>query len=488
MSLHDEAQKRDRWARLRFAIIGPLLAAPPTSRGELRQTLKGLAKKNWTHPVTGVTIRFGFSTLERWYYAARKAQDPVAVLRRRKRCDSGRSRRLPTCLVPVIKAQYQAHPSWTVQLHYDNLAVQVTEDEALGRLPSYGTIRRYMKAQGYHRRRLPKTQTAAANRAAYRLERHEVRSFEAEHTLALWHLDFHHGSHKVLTRSGQWMTPLLLGVIDDHSRLICHLQWYLDETAESLVHGLCQGFQKRGLPRALMTDNGAAMQADEFCQGLQSLSILHETTLPYSPYQNAKQECFWATLEGRLMAMLESVADLTLERLNKITQAWVEQEYHRTQHAEIGTCPLNRYLDSPNVGRDCPDSKTLRRAFRSMGTRRQRRSDGTLSLAGIRFEVPARYRHLETLQISYARWDLSAVELVDPHDLTALCALYPLDKTANAEGQRRRLDSMETTPTAIPQKTGTELPPLLHKLVAEYAATGRPPAYLPQHDHDPEVA
>ena len=375
-----------------------------------------------------------------------------------------------------------------MQLHYDNLAVQVTEDEALGRLPSYGTIRRYMKAQGYHRRRLPKTQTAAANRAAYRLERHEVRSFEAEHTLALWHLDFHHGSHKVLTRSGQWMTPLLLGVIDDHSRLICHLQWYLDETAESLVHGLCQGFQKRGLPRALMTDNGAAMQADEFCQGLQSLSILHETTLPYSPYQNAKQECFWATLEGRLMAMLESVADLTLERLNKITQAWVEQEYHRTQHAEIGTCPLNRYLDSPNVGRDCPDSETLRRAFRSMGTRRQRRSDGTLSLAGIRFEVPARYRHLETLQISYARWDLSAVELVDPHDLTALCALYPLDKTANAEGQRRRLDSMETTPTAIPQKTGTELPPLLHKLVAEYAATGRPPAYLPQHDHDPEVA
>ena len=126
MSLNDEAQKRDRWARLRFAIIGPLLAAPPTSRGELRQTLKGLAKKNWAHPVTGVTIRFGFSTLERWYYAARKAQDPVAVLRRRKRCDSGRSRRLPTCLVPVIKAQYQAHPSWTMQLHYDNLAVQVT--------------------------------------------------------------------------------------------------------------------------------------------------------------------------------------------------------------------------------------------------------------------------------------------------------------------------------------------------------------------------
>jgi putative transposase len=149
-------------------------------------------------------------------------------------------------LVPVIKAQYQAHPGWTVPRHYDNLMVQVAEDEALGPLPSYGTIRRDMKAQGYHRRRPPKRQTANAEHAAQRLDSHEVRSFEAEHTLALWHLDFHHGSHKVLTRSGQWITPVVLGVIDDHSRLVCHLQWYLDETAESLVHGLCQAFQKRG--------------------------------------------------------------------------------------------------------------------------------------------------------------------------------------------------------------------------------------------------
>ena len=205
----------------------------------------------------------------------------MAVLRRQKRRDAGRSRRLGASLMAAIKAQYQAHPGWTVQLHVDNLAVQVAEDQALGSLPSYATIRRYMKAQGYHRRRSAKRKTPGAEQAAQRLEACEVRSYEAEYTHALWHLDFHHGSHKILTRSGQWVAPLLLGIIDDHSRLICHLQWSLDETAETLVHGLCQAFQKRGLPRALMTDNGAAMQADEFRQGLQSLSILHETTLPY---------------------------------------------------------------------------------------------------------------------------------------------------------------------------------------------------------------
>jgi transposase InsO family protein len=350
-------------------------------------------------------------------------------------------------------------------------------------LPSYATVRRFMKRAGLHRRRVNPRRTPGAEQAARRLAACEVRSYEAEHVHALWHLDFHHGSRKVLTRTGTWATPLMLALIDDHSRLICHLQWYLDETAETLVHGLTQALQKRALPRALMSDNGSAMQAEEFTAGLHALGILHEQTLPYSPYQNAKQESFWGTLEGRLMAMLEGVEELSLQRLNTITQAWVEQDYHRNLHAEIATTPLKRYLDAPNVGRPCPDTQALRRAFRLRVQRRQRRSDGTLSLEGKRFEVPARFGHLETLHVAYARWDLSAVQVIDPHTGTPLCPLYPLDKARNASGERRRL-----MPGSAPEPTrgsAAALPPLLRKLLAEYAATGLPPAYLPKHD-DPQ--
>ena len=113
-----DPKKIDRWARLRFAIIGPLLAAPPP-KGELGQALEALAKKKWQHPVTGVDTTFGFATLERWYYAARKAQDPVAKLRRRRRHDAGHVRRLALPLCQAIKQQYRAHPGWTVQLHSD---------------------------------------------------------------------------------------------------------------------------------------------------------------------------------------------------------------------------------------------------------------------------------------------------------------------------------------------------------------------------------
>ena len=478
MSTELDPLHRDRWARLRFSIIGPLLAAPPAS-GELSAALTALATKSWRHPHSGRDVRFGVSTLQRWYYTARAAADPVAALKDRLRGDIGRFPSLSPAVIAVLTTQYREHPGWTAQLHFDNLRVALAGSDSP--LPSYPTIRRFLKARGMFRQARPKRATDGALLARDRLEQLEVRSFEVDHVSALWHLDFHHAARKVLTRTGAWVKPMLLGVIDDRSRLVCHLQWYLDETAESLVHGLSQAFMKRGLPRALMTDNGAAMLADETVTGLAALGIVHQTTLPYSPYQNAKQESFWGRVEGRLMAMLEGEESLTLDLLNQATQAWVEQEYHRTHHSEIDTTPLNRYLAGPDVRRGCPDTATLRAAFRVEVIRRQRRSDGTVSLAGERFEIPARYRHLTTVHLRYARWDLTQVDLVDARAGAILCPVKPLDKSANADGERRRLAPVATDLSPLPP---AGIAPLLRQLLADYAATGLPPAYLPPPDKD----
>ncbi len=217
-------------------------------------------------------------------------------------------------------------------------------------------------------------------RAEERRQTREVRSYEAEYVGALWHLDFHHGSNKVLTPGGQWLRPIALGILDDHSRLCCHVQWYLSETAEDLVHGLSQAIQKRGLPRALLTDNGSAMVAEEVTEGLLRLGIVHERTLPYSPYQNGKQEAFWGTLEGRLMKMLDGVAELTLELLNEATQAWVEIEYNRAVHRETSSSPVERFAQAPDVLRTSPSSESLRDAFR-LETKRTSASERRHDLA-----------------------------------------------------------------------------------------------------------
>lgn len=473
MNAITDSVQRDRWARLRFSIIGPLLAAPPKPR-ELGAALRLLAAKIWRHPVSNLDVEFSASTLERWYYAARSANDPVAALKDRLRGDGTRFPSMAAQVIEALRSQYREHPGWTVQLHADNLRAAL-QGGAIG-MPSYPTIRRYMKAQGMFRQAQPKRASAGALAARDRLERLEVRSFEVDHVSALWHLDFHHGSRKVRTRKGDWATPMLLGVIDDRSRLVCHLQWYFDETAESLIHGLCQGFMKRGLPRALMTDNGAAMLAEETTSGLAGLGVLHQTTLPYSPYQNAKQESFWGRVEGRLMAMLEGQDELTLDELNLATQAWVEQEYHRTRHSELDATPLARYLAGPSVARPCPDTAKLAASFRIEVARRQRRSDGTVSIDAKRFEIPSRYRHLEQVHLRYARWDLSRIDLVDPRTGAILCPVKPQDKSANASGARKRLAPAAVDLSPTPPKG---LPALMTELLADYAATGMPPAYLP---------
>ena len=284
----------ERWAHLRFSVVGQLLAAPP-SKGELTSAITMLSQRTWQHPTTGEPVRFGFSTIERWYYRAlRERTDPVGVLRRKLRINAGQQHAVSDAVRQAVLAQYAAHKSWSVQLHHDNLVALAQTQPGLRPVPSYPTLRRFMKANGLDkRRRLTPRTTSGAERAEARLLDREIRSYEAEYVNGLWHWDCHHGSRKVLTARGEWATPILFGVIDDRSRLACHLQWYLAETAEVIAHGLAQALQKRGLPRSALSDNGAAMTAAEITQGLARLGILHQTTLPYSPYQYVAQPNMW---------------------------------------------------------------------------------------------------------------------------------------------------------------------------------------------------
>jgi len=120
----EDLPARDRWSRLRFAIIGGLLACPP-AEGELQGALEALAARTWRHPFTGLDIRFGTSTIQRWYYAARRAADPVSVLRNQVRQDIGRFPSFSAQAAEALRSLYEQHPGWNVQLLHDNLRVQL---------------------------------------------------------------------------------------------------------------------------------------------------------------------------------------------------------------------------------------------------------------------------------------------------------------------------------------------------------------------------
>jgi len=465
---------RARWARFRFGVIAPLLTAPPEP-GELRSSIAALAARPWPHPTTSEATRFSAKTIERWFYIARDEAQPFEALARRVPSHAGTHPSISPAVADELRTLRRQHPRWSYQLVHDNLAVIAREKPSLGIIPGYATVCRYMKHHGLGKHRKPRRHEKEPGFVP-----RERRSYEVAHVHGLWHCDFHDCKRKVLTASGDWKAATLFGLIDDRSRVCCHAQWYLgDENTESFVHGMQQGFQKRGLPRSMLMDNGAPMIAAETSEGLARLSIQHFTTLSQSPEQNGKQEVFWAQVEGRLMAMLEGEPLLTLELLNRATQAWVELEYHRRVHSETRQTPIDRWLAGPSVRRACPSSDELRRAFRMEVTRMQRVSDGTLTVAGVRYEVPSAYRTLVRPTVRVARWDLSTIDLVDPRRGTHLATLLPLDKERNADRRRRALADPSAGANSEPLPVPTGTAPLLRKYMAEYAATGMPPAYVP---------
>jgi hypothetical protein len=176
--------------------------------------------------------------------------------------------------------------------------------------------------------------------------------------------------------------------------------------------------------------------------------------------------------------MLSQVSPLTLDFLNRVTQAWVELDYNSKPHREIATSPVKRLLEGPCVSRPAPTTEALRLAFSVEETRSQRRSDGSISIKGIRFEVPDRFGHFPRLHVRFQTFDLSVAHLVDGKTGDLLSCIYPQDKVKNAAGLRRAKEPAKQG--AAPRETRDPIPPLLGKLLSDYAATGLPPAYLPK--------
>ena len=437
-------------------MVGPLLAAPP-ARGQLQEQLQALAAKKWRHPITGHWVQFGFSTIEGWYYtASAEKAGPVEVLQRKIRSDQGQH--------PAVSRQ-----PWSTQLTAIPAAPQLElptsrrqpggagrERSRPGARPSYASVLRFMKDHGLIKRpRRGPVHSPGAQAAEHRFETREVRSYENQYVNGLWHLDFHHGSVRVLLlerASGPIRSCWASWMIVRASAAMPSGIW--PKAPRNSVTALSQAFQKRALPRALMTDNGSAMLAAETEQGLARLSIVHETTLPLFALSERKARAFWNQIEGRLLPMLEGVADLTLAQLNEATLAWVRWNTTASVIPNWARLPSS-VISTTATWAGLSGQRSTALAFTAEVTRTQRRSDGTISLEGVRFEVPSRYGHFPAgSACAVASWDLSQVYLADPTTGTILCRLFPLDKHKNAEGQRAARDRPVARPPLRSRRRG----------------------------------
>jgi transposase InsO family protein len=252
----------------------------------------------------------------------------------------------------------------------------------------------------------------------------ELRRFEADYPGDIIYGDVMHGPKVVI--QGKTQKSYLVSLMDDKSRLILHSAFCPGETALDIEHVLKQALLRRGLPKRLVIDNGAAYRAHSLQGICARLSIELIYCRPYSPEGKGKLERWHRTLRDQFLTELQPQKIYTLDEINQLLWAWLDQLYHTAPHSSLdGKTPLivwQNYLEMIQ-----PLGTLAHQLDELFYHRIQRkvRKDGTISYEGHFFEVP------------YCLAQKTVTVVIEPHYKQAL---YIEDEHGKRIGEATPLD------------------------------------------------
>lgn len=401
-----DKEKQEKIAIFRFGVIFPLVECSNRKHwGEKEKVLRDLVSREWDIPFSQ-RIYISRATILNWYRHYEQGGRKIEALFPRCRDDRGRSRSVDNETIDVLVRMKNENPLLTVPRLMEKA-------QALGLFPpgkevSLATVYRLMKI---HTVKTKKKQE-------------DLRKFEVQMSNDLWQSDCMHGP-KVLYE-GRNRKTYLFAIIDDHSRLIPHGQFYMAESLDNYLDCLWSALRKRGVPRKLYVDNGPAFRSHRLKLGCASLGIGLSYARPYRPQGKGKIERFFRTVRGQLLVELPE--NLTVEELNTRFFAYIENTYHVRRHGSTGQTPLERYLEDGPFLRRAPDD--LPDYFRKKEVRVVN-NDRTVKLDGHMFEAPAGLiSHKVTLRFeTYER-----IEVFDGEVSKGF--LSPLDPEINSRTKR----------------------------------------------------
>ena len=415
-----DQETRRAIALFRFGVISPLVSRKGLSRGEQEAHLREIVAARWEMPgSTRSTI--ARATVLRWLAIYQRSGERLESLEPQPRKDRNTSRALDQELQASLIRLRQANPGVSLPVFVKIArSVGIVEPE---HTPSKDSLYRLFKRAGIEKdTRLPE----------------DRRRFETELSNDLWQSDCMHGPKVV--HDGKLRKAYLFAVIDDHSRLITNARFYLAEDLDSYRDCLIGAFQKRGLPRRLYVDNGAAFRSNALKYACAKLGVALLHSRPYVPQGRGKIERFFRSVRMQFIPLLPN--ELTLEILNERLTHWIDDDYHERKHSSTGQTPLERYLAQVHLLRAAPPD--LRDYFR-IPARRKVDKDRTVTLEGHVYEAPLGLMG-QTISLLYHQDDLSRVEVISGDQ--SLGFLSPLNQAVNS--RIKRDSSLKTTIVEAP--------------------------------------
>jgi len=411
-------------AVFRHGVLGAVTQAQ-LDKGALHEALLQLATQRFRPPDSETTKSFSFSTLERWYYAYKRAG--LAGLAPRPRSDKGRALRVTPEARQLLLDIRREYPHASVPVILRTLVADGRlEKSAL----SATTLRRLFKEAGLDRIGL---RDATVGKTRLR--------WQAEKPMALWHGDVCHGPS--LRIDGKVRPLRIHALMDDAARFVVALEAHHTEREVDMLGLLVRALRRHGKPDALYLDNGSTYRGDTLATACARLDMTLLHAKPYSPESRGKMERFWRTLrEGCLdfIGTLTSLHDVNVRLL-----AFLDTHYHSAPHAGLlGRAPRVVFDAATPVPGDF-DEASLRDAV-TVRVRRRVRRDTTVSIDGVDYELA--HGHLTGRIVTLCRClvDLSETPWVEYEDKRY--DVHPVDPVKNSRRPRvqRRPEFDETAP------------------------------------------
>lgn len=315
---------------VRLQVLAAIDYAPGHT---IRDRIRSVSQQCFVDPETGQSHQFTWRTIETW--RCRYNKHGVTQLDKKVRCDKNKQRKVT--LAQVAEAINEVLPSLNLN--------------KVGKIPK-STLYRCLLEKNYFTR-----QQIAPSTFRRFVREHDLlntqlteklrTSFAMRYANELWQGDTMHGP-SIQQSDGGWKKTFLIAFIDDASRLITHAQFFYRDNTQVLIEAFRTALYKRGKPERLYFDHGSNYTSKEILQACLRLNI----RLSHAPVRDGaakgKIERFFRGFRDRFLVKYTGFD--SLDQLNELAQAWIEDQYNNQPHSSLHMRPLDRFnLDHSRI-------------------------------------------------------------------------------------------------------------------------------------------